>query len=238
MLSRKTCHDLPQARRQNAPMTPMGKEIKSLREAKGWTQTDLAKELGVTRNAVSLWEGDSNRPALPKIMQMIRLFAVDKLGDINASADRNLLPVVNEGLMPVYGYAAASTWQELDEVGQEPKDWLPITKDPAYGSSEQYAIEIRGNSMDLVIKDGQFAICIPAFGKGPIDGDLVVARRTQGTLIERTVKRFRETTVGKGVLMPESTDKRYEPVPIAGTDGITIEIEAFVIGSYTRLRKR
>jgi transcriptional regulator with XRE-family HTH domain len=238
MSSSETCHDLPYLAAHDEQMIQMGKEIRALRESKGWSQAELAARMGVTRNAVSLWESDSNRPALPKIMQMIRLFNVDKLGDVNAVTERPLLPIVNEGLMPVYGYAAASTWQELDEVGQEPKDWLPISKDPAYGTGDQYAIEVRGTSMNLTLKDGDFAICIPAFGKAPVDGDLVVARRTRGGLVERTVKRYRETSVGKGVLMPESADPRHEPIPFTGEDGTTIEIEAFVIGGYVRLRRR
>jgi transcriptional regulator with XRE-family HTH domain len=39
-------------------MSTMGQRIKTLREAKQLTQDELAKELGVTRASVSLWELD------------------------------------------------------------------------------------------------------------------------------------------------------------------------------------
>ncbi len=40
----------------------LGARIKRLREAKRWTQTDLADVLGVTAKAVSNWENDRNHP--------------------------------------------------------------------------------------------------------------------------------------------------------------------------------
>lgn len=216
-------------------MAELGKEIKTLREAKGWTQTELARKLGVTRNAVSLWENGQNEPTLPKVRKIIRLFGVSGLGGVNQEGPTALLPDVTGDLMPVDGYAAASTWQETDQLGQEPKKWLPISSDPAAGRRKQYAVEILGNSMDKVIKDGEYAICVEAFGQAPRDGDLVLVRRMKGGLVERTIKRFRETTTG-GTLLPESTDSRHEPIPIEGDDATTIEIEAYVIGSYKRLR--
>jgi transcriptional regulator with XRE-family HTH domain len=241
MSSSKTLHDLPGLTRHYAQMADFGKDfgdqIRAAREAKGWRQADLASKMKVTRNAVSLWENNTNKPALPKILQMIRLFGVESLGGIKADTARSLVPIVNDDLMPVNGYAAASTWQELDEVGQEPKDWIPFSQDPAFGSRRQYAIEVRGNSMDLLVKDGQYAIVVDAFGQAPRDGDVVVVRRIRGNLIERTIKRFRENT-GPGVLMPESTESRHEPVPFIGDEETTIEIEAFVIGFYSRLNNR
>lgn len=42
-------------------MSTMGSRIKTLREAKGLTQEELAHELGVTRAAVSLWELDQTK---------------------------------------------------------------------------------------------------------------------------------------------------------------------------------
>lgn len=237
MSSSETCHDLPGLARHPAQMTDMGKEITAGRSAKGWNQADLAAQLKVTRNAVSLWENNKNRPALPKILQMIRLFGVESLGGVKADIGVSLLPIVNDDLMPVDGYAAASTWQELDELGQEPREYIPFSQDPAFGHRRQYAIEVRGNSMDLLIKDGQYAIVVDAFGQAPRDGDLVVVRRTRGALVERTIKRYRENTKN-GILMPESTDSRHEPIPFHGEDGTIIEIEAFVIGYYGRLRSR
>ena len=38
-------------------------KIKALREAKGWTQADLARKLGITRNGVNSWEQGLSTPS-------------------------------------------------------------------------------------------------------------------------------------------------------------------------------
>jgi DNA-binding transcriptional regulator YiaG len=40
-----------------------GKEIKAIRERLGLTQTELADKLGITRNAVTLWEIGQRNPS-------------------------------------------------------------------------------------------------------------------------------------------------------------------------------
>jgi transcriptional regulator with XRE-family HTH domain len=38
-------------------MQTMGERIRLLREARGWTQAELAERVGVSRGAVAQWEG-------------------------------------------------------------------------------------------------------------------------------------------------------------------------------------
>lgn len=47
-----------------------------LRKRKGWSQEELAEQLGVTRQSVSKWEGAQSVPDIPKIIQMSELFGV------------------------------------------------------------------------------------------------------------------------------------------------------------------
>ena len=46
-----------------------------LRKKAGWSQEELAQQLGVTRQSVSKWEGAQSIPDLDKILQMSRIFA-------------------------------------------------------------------------------------------------------------------------------------------------------------------
>ncbi len=46
------------------------------RKKNGWSQEELAEQLGVTRQAVSKWEGAQATPDLQRILQMSRLFGV------------------------------------------------------------------------------------------------------------------------------------------------------------------
>ena len=51
-------------------------KIISERKKNGWSQEELADKLGVTRQAVSKWEGAQSVPDLQRIMEMSRLFQV------------------------------------------------------------------------------------------------------------------------------------------------------------------
>lgn len=47
-----------------------------LRKKSGWSQEELAEQLGVTRQAVSKWEGGQSIPDLERLMALSRLFGV------------------------------------------------------------------------------------------------------------------------------------------------------------------
>ena len=47
-----------------------------LRKKSGWSQEELAEQMGVSRQAVSKWEGAQSVPELEKILQLSKLFGV------------------------------------------------------------------------------------------------------------------------------------------------------------------
>ena len=49
-------------------------KIKALREQNGFTQSDLAKKLGITRSSVNAWEMGVSRPSLDNILSLGRIF--------------------------------------------------------------------------------------------------------------------------------------------------------------------
>lgn len=49
---------------------------KFLREAKGWTQTELAKKLGITRSGVNAWEMGISVPSTQYIVELANIFGV------------------------------------------------------------------------------------------------------------------------------------------------------------------
>lgn len=54
----------------------MADKITALRKKAGWSQEELAEQLGVTRQSVSKWEGAQSVPDMDKVVQMSRLFGV------------------------------------------------------------------------------------------------------------------------------------------------------------------
>ena len=51
-------------------------KLTALRKKAGWSQEELAEQLGVTRQSVSKWEGAQSVPDMDKVGQMSRLFGV------------------------------------------------------------------------------------------------------------------------------------------------------------------
>lgn len=54
----------------------MENRLKHYREAMGWSQGELARRLGVSRQTINAVETDKYDPSLPLALRMARLFAV------------------------------------------------------------------------------------------------------------------------------------------------------------------
>lgn len=59
----------------------MENRVKLFREAQGWSQGELARRLGVSRQTINAVETDKYDPSLPLALRMAKLFAepVDRL---------------------------------------------------------------------------------------------------------------------------------------------------------------
>lgn len=64
-------------------LTDFGKRLVKLRKAAGYTQTELANELGVTQRMISYYEGHSDYPPsalLPKLAELLNVTSDQLLG--------------------------------------------------------------------------------------------------------------------------------------------------------------
>ncbi len=52
------------------------KTLRELREARGWTQAELAERLGAGTGTVGKWERGQARPRLGYLLRMVQLFEV------------------------------------------------------------------------------------------------------------------------------------------------------------------
>ena len=50
--------------------------IRALREARGWTQAELARRLNITRNGVNSWEQGLSMPSPTCLIDLAKLFSV------------------------------------------------------------------------------------------------------------------------------------------------------------------
>jgi len=58
-----------------------GMRLKKLREARGWTQTELAEKVGVARNTITRLEIGSSRPSLALLERIAKALRV-KVGEL------------------------------------------------------------------------------------------------------------------------------------------------------------
>ncbi|MBO6267349.1 MAG: helix-turn-helix transcriptional regulator [Synergistaceae bacterium] len=48
----------------------VAEKVKTLREARGWTQAELARRLGLTRNGVNSWEQGLSTPSPASLVDL------------------------------------------------------------------------------------------------------------------------------------------------------------------------
>ncbi|MGE7860959.1 helix-turn-helix domain-containing protein [Bacillus mobilis] len=54
----------------------LGQQLKRLRESKGFSQEDVAKKIGVTRQAVYKWENDKSYPDIENLILLSEMYNV------------------------------------------------------------------------------------------------------------------------------------------------------------------
>lgn len=54
----------------------LGEQLKKLRESKGFSQEDVAKKIGVTRQAVYKWENDKSCPNIDNLILLSEMYNV------------------------------------------------------------------------------------------------------------------------------------------------------------------
>ena len=57
-------------------MKMTAERIRALREARGWTQAELARRLSITRNGVNSWEQGLSMPSPTCLVDLAKLFSV------------------------------------------------------------------------------------------------------------------------------------------------------------------
>ena len=194
----------------------VGLRIKRLRTQilEAMSQKDFARRLGnVSRGAVGNWELGKGikRDNLQRIADEYQV-SFDWLATGRGEPRRNvtLTTSLNKsaklGTIPTKGLVEAGHWQDVDHGGNyEMGENVPSSSD--YPLEWQYALIVRGESLNKVAKDGDRLVCLDLI-KSMIsleDDDLVICERQRfnGQLIERTAKRVRMTLRGYE-LWPES----------------------------------
>lgn len=86
----------------------VAERIKYLREQKGMTQADLAKQLGITRSSVNAWEMGISVPSTQYIVELSNIFKVstDYLLGVERSASISVAGLTEKDVRLVHGLIA------------------------------------------------------------------------------------------------------------------------------------
>lgn len=82
----------------------IAERIRELRESKKYTQSELAKELGITRSSVNAWEMGISVPSTQYIVELAQIFHVstDYLLGVTNSAALNVEGLNDDDIHIVY----------------------------------------------------------------------------------------------------------------------------------------
>ena len=82
--------------------------IKALREARGWTQAELARRMNITRNGVNSWEQGLSMPSPACLVDLSKVFSV--------STDYLLGVERLETVMTQAGELTEADWVDFDRL--------------------------------------------------------------------------------------------------------------------------
>lgn len=210
----------------------LGSRIKAARQERGLSQAALAARLGVTRPAVTQWEGGRIEPDSENLRNLAAALDVD-FGWL-AQGDE----ITGARPMPVKGAVEAGSWREANgrKYGS-----IPVAPHPAYPPGSQYALIVHGSSMNRLAAEGDFlhVVDIHKGGIAPKEDDVVVVERRRHGFVETTVKRLKR--LGKRYLLqPESDDPQWqeELAYDTGDEDTEVRVIAIAIGRYTPFDRR
>lgn len=210
----------------------MGERIKKLRIARGYTQIEFAKMLGITQAQVSQYESDINTPRpsmLKKIAKVLNISTEELSGfydlyfyDIEQikKEDLDLIKVI-----PVFSVEVSAG------NGVFPETFCPeeVITIPNYKNVD-YAFKVTGDSMAPILNKGDI-ILIKATPEA-YNGDMIVALFDNLLVVKWFVKKADNI-----ILVPEN--REYPPlIPIAGIRFQIIGIVEKIIAEKPKLKLR
>lgn len=162
--------------------------IIKLRDLYGITQADLAKIAGVSRGAVSQWEGGFSEPRMGAIQKIADHFGVSKSNLIEDDGMNQIDPVTKkpkgspfmpDGAMPVVpssatvplltiGRVHAGAMTDEEEVAHR----VEVPSSVCENHPRAFALEVEGDCMDRVIPEGSHVLVDP--DREPGNGSIAV----------------------------------------------------------------
>lgn len=211
--------------------------IIKLRRIYDITQSQLAEIAGVSRGAVSQWEGGFSEPRMGAVERIASYFGLRKsniiedggmdlidpltkkiMSDIPDNAIFQSIPT-KRAYLPLLGRVHAGDAQEPDVID----DKIPVPYEIWQNHKDGYLLEVEGNCMNKVYPEGCYILVDPK--KQPSNGSIAVVKIDEDNYVMRRLFRGANTLI----LSPESWDESYTDIVITGHDENSVELVGTVV---------
>lgn len=196
--------------------------IIKLRQQHNITQEELAKIAGVSRGAVSQWEGGFSEPrmgAIQKIADYFNILKSNLIEDDGMNFSRT-----DPAKLPVRGSTATLPLRTLGKVHAGVMDdddacddeEIQVPERVVLAYPDAFLLRVEGNCMDRVIPEGSHVVVVPH--KEPTNGSIVVIR---DDTYEAIMRRYYK---GSSALMlsPDSYEEEYQDIIVHDGQEITL----------------
>jgi SOS-response transcriptional repressor LexA len=134
----------------------------------------------------------------------------------------------------VIGQVCAGQWNEAFAWAEDDQ-YTAFALPSRHPSKERFALEVSGDSMDLLYPDGSILDCVEFSEADLTEGRRVIVQRTDvDGLVEATVKELRLGPDDKWLLFPRSSNPEHQPVFWNPSTTDSVQIIAIVVGAYLR----
>lgn len=196
--------------------------IIKLRQQYNITQEELAKIAGVSRGAVSQWEGGFSEPrmgAIQKIADYFNILKSNLIEDDGMNFSKTTLTK-----LPISGSTATLPLRTLGKVHAGVMDddnmcdneEIQVPERVVLAYPDAFLLRVEGNCMDRVIPEGSHVVVVPH--KEPTNGSIVVIH---DDAYEAIMRRYYK---GSSALMlsPDSYEEEYQDIIVHDGQEITL----------------
>lgn len=126
-----------------------GKKLRELRKIEGWTQEDVAKKLGISKQTYSHYENEKRKPSLDTIRELANVYQVniDNIFSEQENGNFSLLPIVGTISCGNGVYA----FEDIEGYEEIPNSWIK--------GADHFLLRAKGDSMiNARIEDGDLLL--------------------------------------------------------------------------------
>jgi repressor LexA len=199
-----------------------GKKLKELRNLEGWTQEEVAKKLGVSKQTYNHYELEKRNPGLDKIRKLAEIYQVDIDRVFGSDLINEETASYATVKIPIIGTIAAGEpiLAEQNILGYAPAP--PLMK---LQNRNVFYLEVKGESMNREFPNGSFVL---VERDAQVENGEIAAVLVNGD--EATVKKInRKDNIL--TLIPMSNDESFYPEAI-NLEKTEVKIIGKVIGAF------